>query len=92
MFFKRRQQNKRRYPRKAYGAPVTVVCERQTYRCVLEDISKGGAFLRIDEGHPIRKGAFIDLNIPFSGRKEYVKKMGQVIRVDRKGVGVRFIT
>jgi c-di-GMP-binding flagellar brake protein YcgR len=92
MLFKRRQQNKRRHPRKAYGTPVTVTCEEQTYRCVLEDISKGGAFLKIDEGHPIRLGAFLELNIPFTGRDEYVQKMGKVTRVDPKGVGVRFLS
>ena len=91
MFFKRRQQNKRRFPRKAYGTAVTITCEEQTYRCVLADISKGGAFLRIEQGHPIRKGAFVDLNIPFTGREEYVQKMGKVIRVDHQGVGIRFI-
>lgn len=91
MLFKRRQKNKRRFPRKAYGTPVTVTCEEQTLSCVLEDISKGGAFLRIEEGHFIKQGAFIDLSIPFTGRNEFVKKMGKVTRVDRNGIGVRFI-
>jgi hypothetical protein len=92
MFFKRRPQNKRRHPRKAYGTQVTVTCEEQTFSCVLVDISKGGAFLRIGEGHRIRRGAFIELNIPFTGRKEYVQKMGRVNRVDRLGVGIHFIS
>jgi c-di-GMP-binding flagellar brake protein YcgR len=92
MFFKRRQQNQRRHPRKEYGTSVTITCEEQTYRCVLQDISKGGAFLRIEQGHPIRQGAFIDLSIPYTGRNEYVQKMGKVTRVDSQGVGVRFIT
>lgn len=91
MFFKRRQQNKRRFPRKAYGTQVTVTCEERTFSCVLEDISKGGAFLRIEQGHPINQGAFIDLSIPFTGRSEYVQKMGKVTRVDKNGIGVRFI-
>ncbi|MEJ2639442.1 MAG: PilZ domain-containing protein [Desulfosarcinaceae bacterium] len=92
MFFKRRQQNQRRYPRKAYGTQVTVTCEEQTFSCVLVDISKGGAFLRIGEGHRIRQGAFIELNIPFTGRNEFVQKMGRVTRLDRQGVGIRFIS
>ena len=91
MFFKRRQQNKRRFPRKAYGTQVTVTCEEQTFSCVLEDISKGGAFLRIEQGHLINQGAFIDINIPFTGRSEYVQKIGKVTRVDKNGIGVRFI-
>jgi hypothetical protein len=92
MLFKRRPQNKRRHPRKAYGTQVTVTCEEQTFSCVLVDISKGGAFLRIGEGHRIRQGVFVEVNIPFTGRNEFVQKMGRVTRVDRQGVGIRFIS
>jgi hypothetical protein len=92
MLFKRRQQNKRRHPRKAYGTQVTVTCEEKTFSCVLVDISKGGAFLRIGEGHRIRQGNFIEVSIPFTGREEFVQKMGRVTRVDRQGVGIRFIS
>ena len=91
MLFKRRNQNKRLHPRKAYGAPITITCENQTYSCVLSDISKGGAFLGIEEGHQIQSGAFIDVNIPFTGRDEFVKKVGKVTRVDKNGIGIRFI-
>lgn len=92
MFFNRRQQNKRKHPRKEYGTSVTFSCENRTYSCVLEDISKGGAFLRIDAGHQIERGFFIDLSIPFTGRNEFVQKMGKVTRVDRNGIGIRFIS
>lgn len=91
MFFKRRNENKRRHPRKTYGAPVSIVHENSTYSCVLNDISKGGAFLGIEAGHQIQPGAFVDVNIPFTGRTEFVKKVGKVTRVDKNGIGIRFI-
>ncbi|MDJ0783280.1 MAG: PilZ domain-containing protein [Desulfosarcinaceae bacterium] len=91
MFFKRRNQNKRRHPRKAYGAPITITYDNDSYSCVLNDISKGGAFLGIEAGHQIRPGAFIDINIPFTDRGKFVKKVGKVTRVDKQGIGVRFI-
>jgi len=58
---------------------------------MIQDICRGGALLSIDEHFPLKIGELIEIQIPFSDSKQYVKKTAQVKRVNGKNIAIQFI-
>jgi hypothetical protein len=90
MLFKR-QKNKRRNPRKAYGAPATVLYDNHPYPCVIENISKGGALVTVQVRNPIGMGKIVEIAIPFSDGLNKVKKMSKVVRINGDTLALKFL-
>jgi len=59
-----------------------------TYQCFLRDISVGGAYIETEKS--IKLGQKIDLTLSSPGIKSRCTISGQVVRRDKKGIGVRF--
>jgi len=59
-----------------------------TYQCFLRDISVGGAYIETEKS--IKLGQKIDLTLSSPEIKSRCTISGQVVRRDKKGIGVRF--
>jgi hypothetical protein len=58
---------------------------------MIEDISRGGAQLSIDDQFPLKIGKFVEIQIPFSDSKRFVEKTAQVKRVNGKKIAIQFV-
>ena len=68
-----------------------MIIQNQEFSCLVEDISRGGALLSIDEHFPFKIGELIEIQIPYSDSKQFVKKTAQVKRVNGKNIALQFI-
>jgi Tfp pilus assembly protein PilZ len=55
----------------------------------IKNISLGGTFVETMEIFSI--GQEISLSIPFTNNNKYVKVKGQVVRIEKEGIGVKFL-
>jgi hypothetical protein len=79
---------KRAYPRKPCFIPVDYVSGEQLSRDFIVNISAGGVLIEAHRPSPAREMVSMTFQLPLS--KTPVKIKGQVIRMERKGIGVRF--
>ena len=59
-----------------------------TYQCFLRDISLGGAYIETEQ--PVKEGQKIVLTLSHPKLESSCSIIGQVVRRDKKGIGVRF--
>ena len=84
-------QKKRKYPRKPFLFPINYITEDGTGRDLCRNISKGGLFFETGEfKNQLHVGQDILLNIPSKDRKKLLKIMGEIVRIEAFGVGVKF--
>ena len=80
----------REYFRKFYGANASLLIEDREYRCIVKDISKGGAQLSFDASPPVKIGELVDVQIPFTDGERYMRKRAKVKRLNGNNIGIRF--
>lgn len=82
------QKDPRRHPRKAYRKLTRFTSKNRTYQGFITDISRGGAFIVAKSKFSL--GQRIHLVIPGGKVNKDVKLTGWVVRLDTRGIGVRF--
>lgn len=84
-------KKKRKHDRKLYCAIAFLMMANQEYTCAIENISKGGAMLSVDVSFPIKIGELVDIQIPYSDGKRYVKKTAKVLRFNENSIAIKFL-
>jgi hypothetical protein len=90
--FDEQQESKQKDKRKYYRKPISVyaICEtnNRNFRDFTKDISPGGAFIETKIDLSLDEGLFMTLfHTSFEGP---VRTSGKIVRVDPKGIGVKF--
>jgi hypothetical protein len=90
--FDDKQKSKPKDKRKYYRKPISVyaICEtnNRNFRDFTKDISPGGAFIETKIDLSLDEGLFMTLfHTSFEGP---VRTSGKIVRVDPKGIGVKF--
>ena len=78
----------REFLRKPFSAPVEVSTNGLTYMCFIENFSSGGVFIHTDFNFDI--DAQITMTFSLSKAEKDVTVRGRVVRVDSRGIGVKF--
>ena len=82
---------KRKHERKDYNKEIYYSVKSKAYPAVLHNISLGGALINHESVPNIFEGDIISVNIPFSKKKESVKRQAKVMWSYDKKVGIQFI-
>ena len=77
----------RKHDRKSFIASVYFVSENQYYRGIIENMSRGGFFIRTRE--VLHRGQLLSLTIPGTRFNDGTMIKAEVVRVQRGGIGVR---
>jgi Tfp pilus assembly protein PilZ len=80
--------DQRKHPRRFFDKPVFYAVENRHYRGTIRDISKSGIFIHTE--NRMDAGQRLILAIPSTKRPGGLKVTGEIVRVDDKGVAVRF--
>jgi hypothetical protein len=92
--FDEQQKSKQKDKRKYYRKPVSVyaICEtnNRNFRDFTKDISPGGAFIETKIDLSLDEGLFMTLF--HTSLEGPVRTSGKIVRVDPKGIGVKFNT
>jgi hypothetical protein len=78
----------RKHPRRSFPKPVYFSADNRYYQGLIRDISRGGLFIQTADS--ISLGHEIHLVIPGTKFDKNVMIRGKVVRLSRKGVGVKF--
>jgi hypothetical protein len=78
----------REYPRKPLKTPVELSKNGFTFMCLTQNISKSGAFIQTDFSFHINQQITMILSPPKI--KKDITVGGKIVRVDSKGIGVKF--
>ncbi|MGD9368409.1 MAG: PilZ domain-containing protein [Desulfobacteraceae bacterium] len=90
-FIGSRLKNKRKHDRKLCSTMAQLVIQNNEHTCRIENISKGGALLSIGVHFPLKIGELVEIQIPFSDGKRYVKKTAKVKRFNDKNIAIKFL-
>lgn len=82
------QKDPRKHSRRAYRKLIRFASKNRTYRGLITDISRGGAFIITKNKFSL--GQMIHLSIPGGKINKKIKLSGWVVRLETKGFGVRF--
>ena len=80
-------RHRRKHDRKSFIASVYFVSENQYYRGIIENMSRGGFFIRTRE--VLRKGQLLSITIPGTRFNDGTMIKAEVMRVQRGGIGVK---
>lgn len=80
---------KRKHPRKSAFIVVDCATNNGPFTDFIQNISHGGVF--IQTGASFYVGQRIEMNFSLSGGDHAVTVKGEVVRIDAKGIGVKFI-
>jgi len=75
--------------RRLYDQTINFSTQDRQYTAVCKDISNGGVFIQTQD--VFRLGQLVSLDIPFSSRNESIKIPAEIVRVDKKGIGLKFL-
>ena len=81
-------KSKRGHTRKPFLMVVDYASPDRLYKDFIQNISPGGVF--IETSVPFSVGQEISLAFPLPKSQRHVKIAGEVARVDKKGIGVKF--
>jgi len=81
-------KEKRKHERKPFFMVVDYSTEERVYKDWIKNISSGGVF--IETHMPFSVGQEVSLTFPLSNYQKYIKIIGEVVRIDIQGIGVRF--
>ena len=82
------KKGKRGHSRKPFLMVVDYASPNRIYKDFIQNISPGGVF--IETGVPFSAGQEISLTFPLPKSMKHIKIDGEVVRVDDKGIGVKF--
>jgi len=81
-------EEKRRHPRKPCSIVVDYASRDRAFRDYIRDISSGGVFIETSKEFSI--GDEIMMTFSISSKQKPFKFTGQVVRITKKGIGVKF--
>jgi len=81
--------NNRRHRRLRYAAEVLFGTQHGSFRGLLRDLSRSGAYIETSNAVPV--GAKVLATIPFRKRVGWVSVAGRVVRSDEGGIGLKFL-
>ena len=81
--------NNRRHRRLRYAAEIIFGTQHGSFRGLLRDLSRSGAFIETDGAVPV--GAKVLATIPFRKRIGWVSVAGRVVRSNDGGIGLKFL-
>ena len=84
----RPSKEKRKHERKPFFIVVDYSTEERVYKDWIKNISAGGVF--IETHMPFSVGQDVSLTFPLPNYQKYIKIIGEVVRIDLQGIGVRF--
>lgn len=84
----RQGKEKRKYPRKPFLVSVDYADQENFYQDFIRDINANGVF--IDTKKPFTVGKEVTLTFPIPHEQGQVKINGQIVRVTKQGIGVKF--
>ena len=81
------EKSRRKHERKSFIASVYFVSENQYYRGIIENMSRGGFFIRTRES--LRKGQLLSLTIPGTRFNDGTMIKAEVVRLHKSGIAVK---
>jgi hypothetical protein len=81
--------NNRRHRRLRYAADIIFGTQHGSFRGLLRDLSRSGAFIETDGAVPV--GAKVLATIPFRKKIGWVSVAGRVVRNNDGGIGLKFL-
>ena len=78
----------RKYQRKSVTKTVRLATRDETTEGLVTDISPGGIFLKVSQAYYV--GQKLQLSIPLSHKKKVVKLLGEIVHINREGLGIKF--
>lgn len=81
--------NNRHHRRLRYAAKIIFGTQHGSFRGLLRDLSRSGAFIETRGAVPV--GARVLATIPFRNKVGWVSVAGKVVRADAGGIGLRFV-
>lgn len=78
----------RKHPRRSVSVPLKYTSSDQSFKGIIQNISKGGLFIKSEQ--PIPVGKKLKLSIPSKKKAKLVKLGGKVVWSDSNGFGVEF--
>ncbi len=81
--------NNRRHRRLRYAAEIIFGTQNGSFRGLLRDLSRGGAFIETSDTVPV--GAKVLATIPFRKKMGWVSVAGRVVRNEAGGIGLKFL-
>jgi Tfp pilus assembly protein PilZ len=85
---KKEVDEKRKTERNVYSAAVVVTIQGHTEMEYIRDISAWGMFVRTEK--PVAIGENITMTIPHPDGNQTIKIIGEVVRSNSDGIGVKF--
>ena len=85
---KRFAQGRRRHERKRFSTIVDFTTLGRTHRDFIQNISAGGVYIRTRM--PLSVGQELLMTFSLPRYEQHVKVLGEVVRVNSNGVGVKF--
>ena len=83
-------EKKRKHERKSFLTTIDYSNEKGSYRDFIKDISLGGLFIETRTSFSIGEIISMTLLLPEYNKK--IKIEGEVVRIDKQGIGVKFKT
>lgn len=78
----------RRHARKPCAIPTLIEAKKRRVRGEILDASHGGVFIKCEEQVPV--GQKVSVLIPLKKKQKLVVRVGEVVRSDAKGIGIKF--
>jgi hypothetical protein len=85
-----RSNDKRGHPRRFYFMPADYVIDERQGKGLVKDVSLSGAFLKPSEVTSLFIGQEVLLMIPYPDNDRTVRVVGEIVRIDSQGVGIKF--
>ena len=79
----------REYPRKSFSIPVEYSTNGIRFIYFIQNISDGGVFIQTDDNFHIDQQIIMNFSLPKVEKDTTVS--GKVVRVDSRGIGVKFV-
>ena len=85
----RKSRNTRLHARKACFVETHFAANRQLFEGIIKNLSAGGTYIQVQGRFHV--GGDIIVAGPFAADQEDVKRRGKIVRMDGRGIGVRFL-
>lgn len=84
--------SKRKYSRVEYFAPIHFILQGRMFQGYIRNISTSGIFIEVTlpGGQDLYKGEPVTLNFEHPDTRKHLKIGGQITRITKTGVGVKF--
>jgi len=75
--------------RRSFDKKISFTVQENGYKAICKDISNGGLFIQTNEVFSV--GQVVTLNIPFSDGNRAINVPAEIVRVNDRGIGLRFM-